>query len=770
LSRHELLERQLRRLGLDGTLTPPDREQWRRFLDQVDRAYSEAEQDRRLLEGSLDSSSREMKELYDSLRRSSESAIAVERDRYRSLVQASPEVIFTLTVEDGSFTSLNPAFERLTGWACESWIGKPFISLSHPDDIPRAIANIHQVILGETTQPFELRILTRWGEDRDTEFVVTPHREGERVVRILGIARDITDRKRAEMNLRAAKEAAEAASEAKSEFLANMSHEIRTPLNGLIGMTGLLLETPLDPQQQDYAETIRASGETLLALINDILDFSKIESGRLELENQPFELRRCVADSVDLVSARAAEKGLHLHYGIEESCPEVVVGDVTRVRQVLVNLVSNSVKFTETGEVSIRVTAEPIAADAQELRFSVRDTGVGIPPDRIDQIFESFSQADASTTRQFGGTGLGLSISKHLAELMGGRIWVESEVGEGSTFHFTVQLRRADDDARPDPDRRRRGRVRRAVNRNLARQLPLRILVADDNVINQKVACLLLQNLGYRADTAANGLEVLEALERQSYDVVLMDVQMPELDGLETSRRIRAGRDPGAPPRIIAVTAGAMRGDREKCLAAGMDDYVSKPVQAEELQAALERAGGLEPSAEGTSAEGTSAALPRRDAKDETADGGSRVVDRETEGIDLEVIANIHRLRPNMVTDLVDNFLNSADHRLAAIRKAVERADDPALQRAAHSLKGSSGTLGATRLAEICYDLEMRGRMHALAKAIAASGAEAETHRLERELDRVREVFHRQLSQWSADADGDGGGRRSRSEQEATER
>ncbi len=419
---HHLLERQLQRLGLVSD-SPPTLEQWHRVLEQVDRAYAEADQDRYLLECSLSTSSHEMKELYETFKRTSESQITAERDRYRSLVQTAPDMIFSLAVEDGSITQLNPAFERLTGWSVEAWINKPFTSLSHPDDVPRAIANIHQVILGESIPPFELRILTKSGENRSAEFIVTPHRDEQRVVRyILGIARDITDRKRAEQDLRSAKEAAETASEAKSEFLANMSHEIRTPMNGFIGMTGLLLDTALDVQQRDFVETIRSSGETLLTLINDILDFSKIESGKLELENHPFDLSNCVSGSLDLVAAKAQEKGIKLHAKLDGGCPGILVGDVTRVRQVLVNLLNNAVKFTAEGSVSVYAQARRKTSAFHELKIAVRDTGVGIPKDRVGRIFESFSQADASTTRKFGGTGLGLTISKHLVELMGGRI------------------------------------------------------------------------------------------------------------------------------------------------------------------------------------------------------------------------------------------------------------------------------------------------------------------------------------------------------------
>ena len=724
LSYHHLLDQHLDRLGLDPG-EPPTAAQWRQLLAQMSRTLSQADHDREVVEQALVGRVPESEAVVEALQRAQESHLAVERDRYRSLVEAAPEVIFSLAVEDGSFTSLNPAFERLTGWPRDEWIGEPFTSLSHPDDVPRAVAHIHQVVLGDPPPPFELRIRCRSGEERSTEFAITPHREGDRIVRILGIARDITDRHRVEMDLRAAKEAAESANQAKSEFLANMSHEIRTPMNGLIGMTGLLLDTPLDPQQLDYVETIRSSGETLLTLVNDILDFSKIESGRLELEYQPFDLRRCVTGSLDLVAARAAEKSLDLHFNVSDDCPDTVVGDVTRVRQILVNLLSNSVKFTDRGQVSVSVGAKFDPSGEIELEVAVDDSGVGISPDRLDQIFESFSQEDASTTRKFGGTGLGLTISKRLAELMGGSMGVKSTIGQGSTFFFTVPVRATEDTA--ELRRPKRPVIRRGVTRgSLASQLPLKILVADDNVINQKVARLLLENLGYRSDLVANGLEVLEAVRRQSYDVILMDVQMPELDGLEATRRI-CREWPDTRPKIIAVTAGAMRGDREKCLAAGMDDYISKPVQAEELRSALERIGGLEDPSRNTPPTGE----PR----------GSR----RPEGIDLDVIRNLHRLRPRMLKELIDNFLSTAGHRVSAILTAVERADDQALQTVAHSLKGSSGTLGAVRMSEICAELEMRGRMQALAKVLAASGVKAEAQKLEREFQLVRETFERQL-------------------------
>ncbi len=737
---HHLLERQLRRLGLASD-SGPSLEQWRQLLEHVDRSYAEADQDRYLLECSLSTSSHEMKELYETFKRTSESQITNERDRYRSLVQAAPDMIFSLAVEDGSITSLNPAFERLTGWSCDDWIGKPFTALSHPDDVPRAIAHIHQAILGDSIPPFELRILTRSGKNCSAEFIVTPHRDERRAVRfILGIARDITDRKRAEQDMRAAKEAAEMASQAKSEFLANMSHEIRTPMNGFIGMTGLLLETKLETQQRDFVETIRASGETLLTLINDILDFSKIESGKLDLENHPFDLRNCIQGSLDLVAAKAAEKGLRLHARFGDGCPDMLVGDVTRVRQVLVNLLNNSVKFTAAGEVAVNVNTVPLASGLHKLEVSVQDTGVGIPPDRVDQIFESFSQADASTTRKFGGTGLGLSITKHLVELMDGRIWVESEIGKGSTFHFTIQTRVPLGEEKLLLEDRARGRSE--VDRELAKRLPMRILVADDNVINQRVAHLLLENMGYRADLVANGLEVLAALKRQRYDVVLMDVQMPELDGLEATRKIHEDFDAQDWPKIVAVTAGAMRGDREKCLAAGMDDYVSKPVQADELQAALKRCIGTEDRV------GPAAMIEK-----EGAASASGMIRDDLPSVNLTVISNLHRVKPAVVTELIDNFLTSAVDRVAVIRDALARKNCGELKQAAHSLKGSSGTLGALRMAEICSRLEAMTGDEILDRA-GKGNALAEAVALEAEFERVRETFEVQLTEWRAAAPG----------------
>lgn len=640
----------------------------------------------------------------------------------------------------------------------------------------------------------------------------------------------------------------EEATLAKSQFLANMSHDIRTPMNGVIGMIELLLNTDLTDEQREFVENTRTSAEALLAIINDILDFSKIESGKLELEHRPFEVHACVEEVLELLAPEAARKNIDLAYAIDDTIPKILVSDVTRLRQILANLVGNAVKFTGQGEVVVNVTVaarrhrqpkpgSPVDTDFLQnpeewlIHFSVRDTGIGIPRNRQNLLFKSFQQVDASTTRHYGGTGLGLAISKRLSELLGGSIWVESDAGRGATFHFTisagasslttplawqspqpqltgkrllviedndttqrliadrarlwgmetaqartaaealtaVQRRQAFDavlldlqlpgqsgpgfaeelrKTLPTPglplllltwtrmhtesegqssgitplfvhkpvrpaqllealcrsmsvtaQRDKKPPASASLDANLAHRLPLHLLLADDNPINQKVARTVLQKLGYQADVAHNGLEVIKALEQKSYDLLFLDVQMPEMDGLEVARRICQRWPAETRPCIIAMTGNALMGDREKCLAAGMDDYIAKPIRVAELQAALERWGQFRLKA-------------GRTEPDPPSPGGAGDWLDQTILEELKSIPAGDALpagtESSLLHEMIDLFLEKAPKELALIRKNL--ANPPKLVSHAHGLKSMSLTLGAKQVSELSNRLEELGR------------------------------------------------------------
>jgi PAS domain S-box-containing protein len=747
---------------------------------------------------------------------------------------------------DGYFKRVNPAFHRVLGWSEEQLLAQPFTSFIHPDDVPATLHEVETLSAGIPTVSFENRYRCADGTYRHILWTAYP--EGETGL-LYGVGRDITTRKQAEEALRSstealrrAKELAEAASRAKSEFLANMSHEIRTPMNGILGMTELALGTKLTREQREYLEMARSSADSLMVVINDILDFSKIEAGKLQLEAVSFSLRDTLGDALKALALRAGQKELELACEIAPDLPDDFVGDPTRLRQVIVNLVGNAIKFTDRGEIVVAARAEAVSAEEACLHVSVRDTGIGIPREKQGLIFEAFSQADSSTTRRYGGTGLGLTITSCLVALMGGRIWVESEPGQGSTFHFTVCFRTGPQlSMRPEADASRlhglaalvvddnatNRRILEVVLRNwrmqpvlvdngpealnvlrrtaaagepfplvlldahmpdmdgfmVARELrrtpelvgttvvmltsagqlgdishcrqlgidaylmkpvkhselldvictalsaapqrttdaaptsaqgqaqqPLRILLVEDNPVNQKLAVRLLEKAGHTAVLAGTGMEALRLLGAGQdaagateepikdpavpapFDLVLMDVQMPEMDGFETTAWIRrAEQGTGRHLPIIAMTAHAMKGDRERCLRAGMDGYLAKPIRALELYELLS---------------GLGRPAPRTEPEPTPECCGSErcgAFDR------AQALGHV-RGDTLLLRELATLFLESLPGHRAEIREACSCLDLPALGRVAHAVQGSVRIFGAQAAYEAAIQVELAAR------------------------------------------------------------
>ena len=805
--------------------------------------------------------------------------------RLAAIVESSNDAIIGRTL-NGIIFSWNLGAERLYGYSAIEAIGQSASMLlfpDRPDEDPQIMERIKR---GERVEHYETVRLRKDGQPLHVALTVSPIKDAHgTIIGASTIAHDITDRKHLEAALAAARDAALESARLKAEFLANMSHEIRTPMNGIIGMTGLLLDTALDAEQREFTETIRASADALLTIINDILDFSKIEAGKLKFDTVDFDLQVAVEGALDLLAERAHKKRIEIGSLVHHDVPRHLRGDPGRLRQVLTNLLSNGVKFTEHGEVVVTVTVAHETTDHVRLHFAVSDTGIGIAEETRGRLFQAFSQADSSTTRKYGGTGLGLAISKQLVELMGGEIGVDSTPGAGSTFWFTANFEKQP--APPPPAARRKADLQNlhvlivddnATNRlivhhqvtswgmadgeaaggaealallrreaalghpydlvildmqmpemdgvMLARaikadpaiaptrlvmltslghrgdsaelrdvgveaclgkpvkqsqlydclatllapdsdeaataaplvraaattapvvvdQLPVeqrknvRILVAEDNVINQKVALRQLHKLGYSADAVANGVEAVAASRMIPYDIILMDCQMPEMDGFEATAAIRrrenlegaAGSSTGHIP-IIAMTANALEGDRERCLAVGMDDYVSKPVRPDVLAATLARWSKPEeqPADPATVDAAMDTAEPEVSAEPLYASDGAI--------IDAKVLESLRSLQgaddPDLVNELIDMFLEDVPPRLAALRMAITEGHSLAVMQAAHALKSSSGNMGATRMGVLCNVLEEQGRTGLM------GAAEEVFEALEQEFARVQRAL-----------------------------
>ncbi|MGE5547717.1 MAG: ATP-binding protein [Solirubrobacterales bacterium] len=510
-----------------------------------------------------------------SARKAAEGALQDQLALHQTVIDTIPSAIFYRDTE-GRHLGCNKAFVEMVGLPREQIIGADLSVLARTGGLADKAGESDRELIEGSARLHVYEYAFRHPDGRPVQVIIQKaafRNAGGRVVGIVGAVTDITERATVEEALKRAKEAAEAASRAKSEFLAVISHEIRTPMNGILGMVHLLTDTALDPQQRDWLGTIQTSGEALLTILNDILEFSRLEAGRVAVEAEPFDLPQALDDVIALMVPRSREKGIQLALDVAADIPRTLVGDVARLRQVLLNLVGNAVKFTEKGGVTVSLFNVGRRDGKLALRFEVRDTGVGIPDDAKDRLFQSFSQADSSITRRFGGTGLGLAICKRLVELMGGEIGMDSESGRGSCFWFTLALGTYDDlpavaaQAAPMPQSRR----------------PLAILLAEDNPVNQKVATALLSKAGHQVIAVPNGREAVEAVASRPFDLVLMDVHMPEMDGFQATRHIRLLAGTAARTPVIAMTANVLAGDEEKCLAAGMDDYLGKPFKPAEL-------------------------------------------------------------------------------------------------------------------------------------------------------------------------------------------
>ena len=813
-------------------------------------------------------------------RKRTERELREAEERFRRAFGDAP-IGMALVGLGGEWLQVNRSLCGMLGYSEDELLGRTFQDITHPEDLEADLEQVRRLIEGEGSS-FQVEKRYLHGDGHAVWAMLSVSLvtgSGGEPLYFVSQVEDITERKRTEIAMREAREAAEQANRAKSEFLANMSHEIRTPMNGVIGMTDILMDTGLSEDQREYVRTIRSSGDALLTVVNDILDFSKIEAGRMDLEYIEFDPRAAVEEAADLFAEHAFGKGLEIATVVGRGAPSVLEGDPGRLKQVLNNLINNAVKFTETGEIVVRAALVRETRHEAVVRFEVSDTGIGMTGEQQTSLFEAFTQADTSTTRKYGGTGLGLAISSKLVEIMGGEIGVRSTPGQGSVFWFTARFGKGPSTEVEEPpsgaeglqpprvlvvgdgnasrailleqlslcgaradsagggeqalsllrDAARReepydlamldarasttdvvGLARKikadepisttrlvmlspvgahfaekesadlashltkpvrhqelmdCLTATVSRGVPLdeggpspvalpsarheapdarfssRVLVVEDNPVNQRVAVKMVERLGYRADVAGDGGEALDALSRASYAVVLMDVQMPEMDGYEATREIRRQekeeRAMGRTP-IIAMTANAMSGDRQKALESGMDDYVTKPINSEKLEAVIQHWASPEPPASRDHTPIPDEGSQRPDALPE------RFQDlRSQDSLDWGVLSGLRALQevgePDLLGELAEMFLANASSRIEALNVAVSGHDATSVQREAHTLKGSSGNMGATKMARICDGLQQAGGSGDLAPAPGLMKG------LKEEFERVRSLLETEV-------------------------